>query len=196
LCVAELTWTQEADTREITVDIVDASIVKLALKYLYTGEYDDTEPAISRDFTDRGDACSKSDAERFGGNTDGSHAATLLFGSDQNDSDRSGTTIPLASSDVVQEVMLGNRGELSERGYLEPPFELPEQSDNDLDQRTRDVSEAARNKARLEINTYVYILADYIQVPDLKALAARKFAATLELPSRRLRTVQHLMEKC
>ena len=63
MCVAKLTWTQEADTKEITVDIVDVSIVKLALSYLYTGDYDDTEPAISKDFTDRDYTCSMSDAE-------------------------------------------------------------------------------------------------------------------------------------
>jgi hypothetical protein len=171
--------------------------VKLALTYLYTGEYDDAEPAISKDLTDRGDACSKSDAEEFGGNTDGSHADTLLSGSDQNDSDRSGATIALASSDVVQEVLFGNRRALSKHGCLEPSRELLGQSNHDLDQQTRDDSEAARNKAKLEINTSVYILADYIQVPDLKALAVRKFAATLEGDCQDgLDDVCHLVYRC
>lgn len=180
MCVAKLTWTQEADTKDITVDIVDASIVKLALSYLYTGDYDDTGPAISKDFTDRGYACSMSDAEGSGDSTDGSHADALISGSDQNDGDRSGTIVALGPADIVQEVMLGDRGGLSEHGCLESASKLLGQNNHGFDQQTRDDSEAARNKARLEINTFVYILADYIQVPDLKALAVRKFAATLE----------------
>lgn len=56
---------QEADTKEITVNIVDASIVKLALTYLRTGDYDDAEPAISKGSSRRGDARSKSDADEF-----------------------------------------------------------------------------------------------------------------------------------
>ena len=64
--------------------IIDASIVKFALTYLHTGEYDDAEPSISRGLTKRGDVCSKSNAEEFGDNTDSSHADTLLFRSAQD----------------------------------------------------------------------------------------------------------------
>lgn len=89
MCVAKLTWTQKADTKEITVDIVDASIVKLTLSYLYTSDYEDIVPAISKDFTDCGYACSMSDAKGSGDSTDGSYADALISGIDQNDGDRS-----------------------------------------------------------------------------------------------------------
>lgn len=58
--------------------------------------------------------------------------------------------------------MLGGRGGLSEHGCLERASELLGQSNHSFDEQTRDDSEAARNRARLEINTFVYILADYI----------------------------------
>lgn len=54
------------------------------------------------------------------------------------------------------------------------------QESNGYHEPIEDRPEAVCSKARLRTNTLVYILADYIQVPELKTLAVRKLADALE----------------
>jgi hypothetical protein len=76
--------------------------------------------------------------------------------------------------------MLTDSGDLSGHERLDPTCEITCPCENHDRKLAVEATRAACNKGRLETNTLVYILADYIQVPELDALAVRKFAATLE----------------
>ena len=76
--------------------------------------------------------------------------------------------------------MLIDSGDLSGHGRLDSTCEITCRCGNHDLKLAVEATKATCSKGRLETNTLVYILADYIQVPELEALAVRKFAATLE----------------
>jgi hypothetical protein len=163
----------------ITVDIVDASVLQLALTYLYTGDYDDAESALAQALPESENTNPKSDGEDIEDKANGSHMDSLLSGGLEDDDDRSeGASASTISYEA--DAMLTDSGGLSGHERLNPTYESACHCDNHDRKLAGQVAKAACSKGRLETNTLVYILADYIQVPELEALAVRKFAATLE----------------
>lgn len=120
----------------------------------------------------------KPDDGNIGNSTSGLHTDALHSEGFQDDSGQSATVpVPPITEEEVTDPDTEDR---SEHEHLHPTTDDLSQSCCGLDEQTGDTPKAAWNKGRLEINTFIYILADYIQIPELKALAVRKFAAILE----------------
>jgi len=69
--------------------------------------------------------------------------------------------------------MLIDSGDLSGHGRLNSTCEITCRCGNHDLKLAVEATKATCSKGRLETNTLVYILADYIQVPELEALAVR-----------------------
>lgn len=145
------------------MDIVDASVLQLALTYLYTGDYDDAESAIAQALPESENTHPKSDSGDVEDKANGLHMDSLLSGGlEDDDDDRSGGASASAVS-YEAEAMLTDSGDLSGHERLDPTCEITCHCDNHDRKLAGEATKAACNKGRLETNTLVYILADYIQ---------------------------------
>jgi hypothetical protein len=72
------------------VDIVDASVLQLALTYLYTGDYDDAESVIAKALPESENTHPKSDSEDVEDKLNRLHMNGLLSGGLGDDDDQSG----------------------------------------------------------------------------------------------------------
>jgi len=80
------------------VDIVNASVLQLALTYLYTGDYDDAESAIAQALLESEEKHPKSDSEDVEDKVNRLHMNGLSSGGLEDDDDRSGGTSTSAVS--------------------------------------------------------------------------------------------------
>jgi len=78
--------------------------------------------------------------------------------------------------------MLIDSGVLSGHGRLDSTCEITCRCGNHDLKLAVEATKATCSKGRLETNTLVYILADYIQVPELEALAVTCIPATRDSP--------------
>lgn len=172
---------QGAETKVITVDITDASTLQLALRYPYTGNcHDDGESrAVTHNF-------SRSEATQVEPNDGdpqddlgGSRADALLPKGLEDEIDGSEGTVASTPQGKAMLMLLDTRDpQLHER--LDQNREETGQESNGYHDPIEDRPKVFCSKARLRTNTLVYILADYIKVSELKALAVSKLADALE----------------
>jgi hypothetical protein len=161
---------QEAKTRVVEVDVVDSSALQRAFSYLYTGIYDDeTLPLIDYVVSETNGLQDSADGETCGIeprelNEDAVEEVEAFVSLPQSDAQSTQTE----TEDIIQ---------------CEQPSPIVSAADEDrIDCCTLGKNEprSVCNNTKLRANTFVYILADYYQIPELKRFAMKIFAAALE----------------
>jgi len=180
--VRDLTYVavQEARTKVIEVDVVDASTLLRVLTYLYTGGYNDEKlPSVDYMELETDDAQSQSRGQASVTVPGILNGSSVRVDEGETQVDRVETVL---SSPAFEVQITPSETETFLQGeQLDARVRVGTVDSHNCCTLRMNEPESVCINEKLQANTLVYILADYCQIPELKYLAVRKFAAGVEV---------------